>query len=401
MKKYCFVFFLLSFLLPSLTLAQDHPVSLVLADTQSGYIFVKENEKQVLPPASLAKLMTLYLTFSALEKGWLKLEDALSVSPYAAAQPKSNLDLIPGQTITVRQAISALIVKSANDVAVVLAEALGKTEGEFAQMMNKTAQQLNMTHTQFTNASGLHDSAQQTTAQDMAIMALALLKHYPQYYPLFSQTSFDFNGHTYTSHNHVLKDYEGAEGMKTGYVAAVGYNLITTAKKNEDRLVGVAMGYDSVLERDEAMKALLDEGFHRVKIQKEAVAMGKLSPAFDPLHRRLLLPKIDMAALIPEMPYHIRYFLQQKKQMPSTVFVSSIKGKWGIQVGAFGSMNRAQQTALRANALLPEGKLNIQTPYKKSLYRAQLIGFDDKTKAQQACRFLNAKEYPCFLIQGG
>lgn len=401
MRLAAFIFFVWCFFFSGGSQAQNHPVSLVLADTQSGYMFVRENEKQVLAPASLTKLMTLYLTFSALEKGWLKLEDSLTVSPYAAAQPRSNLNLIAGQTITVRQAILALIVKSANDVAVVLAEALGGSEAGFSQMMNKAAFQLNMKHTRFTNASGLHDSFQQTTAQDMAIMALALLKHYPQYYPLFSQKSFDFEGRTYTSHNHVLQDYEGAEGMKTGYVAAVGYNLITTAKKHEDRLLGVVMGYDSVAQRDEAMKALLDEGFHRVQIQKKAVAEGRLSPAFDPLHRRLLLPKIDVAVLAPEMPYHIRHFMQPKKTAPLFVVSSSVKGNWAIQVGAFTSLNRAQQVALRASVLLPETTLNVRTPFDKSLYRAQLTGFTNKMKAEQACRYLNQREYPCFLIQGG
>ena len=379
--------------------AQDKPVSMILADTESGYLFMRENEKQMMPPASLAKLMTLYLSFSALEKGWLKWDDKLTASPYASGQPASNLNLYPGQTISVRQAISALIVKSANDVSVVLAEALGGDEETFVKMMNETAQQLNMAHTHFANASGLHDVEQQTTAQDMAVLALAILKHYPQYYPLFAQTSFDFDGHTYVSHNHVLQEYEGAEGMKTGYVAAVGYNLITTAKKNDNRLLGVVMGYDSVLGRDEAMKAILDEGFKRVAVQKKAVASGKLSPAMDPLHRRLMLPKLDMAKLVPQMPYHIKAALTMKK-VPVYMATGEEKGGpfWTIQVGAFSSIEKAQRMASRALAFLHGQDVKIKTSPAKSLYRAQLTGFSNRQGAVQACRQLNEKECPCFLV---
>ena len=217
--------------------------------------------------------------------------------------------------------------------------------------------------------------------------------------PLFAQTSFDFDGHTYVSHNHVLKEYEGAEGMKTGYVAAVGYNLITTAKKNDNRLLGVVMGYDSVLGRDEAMKAILDEGFKRVAVQKKAVASGKLSPAMDPLHRRLMLPKLDMAKLVPQMPYHIKAALTMKK-VPVYMATGEEKGGpfWTIQVGAFSSIEKAQRMASRALAFLHGQNVKIKTSPAKSLYRAQLTGFSNRQGAVQACRQLNEKECPCFLV---
>lgn len=370
-------------------------VSMVLADTDSGYIFARENEYKPLPPASLTKLMTLYLTFASLEKGWLKWDDQLTVSPHAAAQPASNLDLYPGQKMTVREAVSALIVKSANDVAVVLAETLAGDEEHFAQIMNQMAESLNMKQTLFMNASGLHAEGQQTTAHDMAIMGLALIKHFPQYYPLFSQQSFEFNGQTYQGHNHVLQEYEGAEGMKTGYVAAVGYNLIATAKKDKTRLLGVVMGYDTIFERDENMKALLDVGFQRVGIQQQAVASGRVNPAFDPLHRRFILPKNDIALVAPKIPYQIKRALTQKIQYVQPQYAPL----WTIQVGAFSSAEKAQHMALRAFYLLNQQPVKIQTPETNSLYRAQLAGFSNRSEAVRACEKLNQNNCPCFLVQ--
>lgn len=375
----------------------------LIADTQSGYLFFKDNSQTQMAPASLTKLMTLYITFSALEKGWLKWDDLLPISEYAAAQPRTNLNLQAGQTITVRQAVEGMIVHSANDAAVVLAEALSQDEDKFAQIMTQTARQLKMMHTDFKNASGLHKEGQQTTAHDMAILALALIHHFPQYYPLFSKTSFELNGHTYTTHNRLLNDYQGTEGMKTGYVAAVGYNMISTVQKEGRRLVGVVMGANTGSERDKKMKYLLDKGFQRVEVQKQAVAKGELSPALDPLHRHFMLKKVDMTPYGFEMKRNMAQAIKLAQHPRPILFNhppsdDSKLSTWVVQVGAFKTMNQAVQMSQKALALLETTKIKAEPIEKDSVFRAQLTGFSDKSDASQACHFLNKKDCPCFLV---
>ena len=240
-------------------------VSTLVADTKSGLILASKNATQQQYPASLTKVMTLYLTFSAIDKGILKMDDRLPVSLKAARQPRSKLYVRAGQTISVRDAIMALIIISANDVAVVLAEALAPSEEEFAQIMTKTARSLGLKSTTFKNASGLHNPDQVTTAQDMAVLAMAMIHHFPHHYKLFSKRSFTYKGRTYRSHNHVQKKYKGAEGLKTGYISAVGYNIISTAKRNNNRLVSVVIGQDTVALRDKQAMNLLDKGFSKIK----------------------------------------------------------------------------------------------------------------------------------------
>lgn len=382
-------------------LAQDRVSGALIADTQSGYLFFKDNVQAKMAPASLTKLMTLYITFSALEKGWLKWDDPLYVSEHAALQPRTNLGLYAGQRLTVRQAVDAVIVHSANDAAVVLSEALAQDENAFAQMMTQIARQLKMNQTYFKNASGLHEEGQETTPHDMAILALALIHHYPQYYPLFSQKSFDFNGRTYTSHNKLLNDQD-VEGMKTGYVAASGYNIISTAQKDGTRLLGIVMGADNKQDRDQRMRNLLDKGFQKVAIQKQAVYSGELSPALDPLHRRLMLKKTDLTPYAFDMQRSAKRAIRLAQNTSLPVFdpIASQPNSsaWTIQVGAFRTIGQAVQIAQNALNLLQAPNLKITTSPRASLHRAQLTGFSDKGRAEQACHFLNQKEMPCFLV---
>lgn len=246
-------------------------VSTLLADTQNGVILSSQNASTQQYPASLTKVMTLYLTFNALEKGLLKMDDALPISLHAAKQPASKMYLKAGETIRVRDAINALIIKSANDVAVVLAETLAPSEADFAKMMTETAKKLGMKNTVFRNASGLHHPNQVTTAQDMAVLTIALINHFPQYYKLFAKNEFTYRGKVYKTHNRVTKNYKGAEGLKTGYVAAVGYNIISTAKRSNQRFVTVVIGQKSIAERDKQAIRLLDKGFTMAKSQKSVL----------------------------------------------------------------------------------------------------------------------------------
>ena len=388
--------------------ALAQPMSCLVADVDSGYIFARQNIGTPLPPASLTKIMTLYLTFSALDKGWLKMDSKLPVSSWAASQEPSNLDLVAGDTITVREAILALIVKSANDVAVVLAEALAPSEQDFANMMTQAAAQLGMAQTVFKNASGLYHPEQLSSAQDMAILTLATIKNFPHYYPLFSTQSFTYHGREYTTHNRVLTDYQGAEGFKTGYISAVGYNIISTATQNNRRLVGVVIGDQSARERDTYVKALLDSGFEKVRRQQKAVAQGRLQPAFDPLQRKVMVNQLNMAVFAPMMTRQIKQALALGKKyannevhnrMHQVTFTQTPDYDWSIQIGAFNTQEKAFSMANRALSLLKSSDYIVQTQRKNAnIYRSRLTGFRTKQMAQSACTALQNKNYACFVV---
>ncbi|MCF6275995.1 MAG: D-alanyl-D-alanine carboxypeptidase, partial [Robiginitomaculum sp.] len=217
-------------------------------------------------PASLTKMMTLYLTFDALERGDIHLNEPMQVSAQAARTPPGKLGLRAGRSITVEQAIQALAVKSANDVAVVLAERLGGSEREFAALMTAKAKALGMQRTVFRNANGLPDDGQFTTARDMGKLAEALLRTHQKYYPYFSQKTFRYNGRTYKNHNTLLGKVDGVDGFKTGYTNASGYNLVLSAERGGRRLIAVVLGGASGKSRDTHMADLIERGFN---VQKQ------------------------------------------------------------------------------------------------------------------------------------
>ncbi len=268
------LFILLFFFVFGWAANAESAVSSLVADTSSGLIYESKNASVRQYPASLTKVMTLYLTFNALENGLLKMDDRLPISAHAAKQPRSKMFLKRGDTIRVKDAVMALIIKSANDAAVVLAEALAPSEADFAKMMTEVAHQLGLKNTQFRNASGLHHPEQVTTARDMAVLTIALINHFPQYYKLFSKENFWYRGKEYKTHNRVTQKYAGAEGLKTGYVAAVGYNIISTAKRKNNRLVSVVIGQKTGAIRDKQVMGLLDRGF--TATQKPRSVLQKL-----------------------------------------------------------------------------------------------------------------------------
>ena len=232
--------------------------SSIVIDAQSGNILYSNNAEELRYPASLTKLMTLYIAFNALETGKLKLTDKLKVSSTAASRSPSKLGMPAGSYIDVKTLIQALIVKSANDCATVLAEALSPNEAAFANLMTQTAHRLGMHRTIFKNASGLPNSAQKTTAKDLAILGAAIYHHFPQYYHLFSLTEFQYNGVTYKTHNYLLNDSLGTDGMKTGYTAAAGFNILTSAQQGKYRVIAVTMGHKKVKERDEDISKMME-----------------------------------------------------------------------------------------------------------------------------------------------
>jgi D-alanyl-D-alanine carboxypeptidase len=240
--------------------AVTRPVSAIVMDARDGSILYAENAGIVRRPASLTKMMTLFLTFDALDAGTLRPGDPVRISRYASRQPPSRIGLAPGATMTVDQAIRAVAVVSANDVAVALAEAVGGTEDRFARMMTAKARELGLADTSFTNATGL-PGANLTTAQDMARLSLALLRDHPRRYAAFGTRSFSWRGRTVQNHNHLLGAYPGADGLKTGYTAEAGFALAASAKRGERRLIAVVIGERSVQLRDRRVAKLLTEGF--------------------------------------------------------------------------------------------------------------------------------------------
>lgn len=262
--------------------------SSLLVESDSGRVLVSENATDKRYPASLTKMMTLYMAFDALERGEIKMDQLLPVSRKAARQPRSRMRLKAGTTISVENAIFAMISKSANDAAVVVAEALAGSEEQFADKMTRVARELGMKNTRFKNASGLHHKDQVTTAQDMVVLSKALIEHFPEYYKLFSVRGFRYGRRYYGNHNLVARFYKGGDGLKTGYVDASGYHVVGSAKRNGKRLIGVILGRNSVRERDRHMFRLLDFGFRELsksKAEKSAEPSSLFSeevPNFSP-----------------------------------------------------------------------------------------------------------------------
>lgn len=357
----------------------------ILIDAETGQVLAETNADAKTYPASLTKVMTLYVTFEEMRAGRLTPKTKLAVSNHAASQSPSKLGLKRGESITVEQLILGMVTKSANDAACVLAEGIAGSESEFAERLTRTAGKLGMAATQFRNASGLPDRKQVTTARDMAIMARAVIRDFPEYYHYFSTESFKYKGLVHRNHNKMLKTYPGMDGLKTGYIRASGFNLIATAKRDGQRLIGVIMGGHSPVSRNAQMKRLLNAGFLKQTTRLAAID-GKPSPASvaqaqeAPAAKPVTPPAATVAANPP-----------------------SADPDWGIQVGAFSRFATAHLAATRAarNAprLLSRGKVSIDSAGQGggTVYRARLMGLSE-SRARKACEVLAAKDFDCLTI---
>lgn len=251
-----------------------------LIEASTGTVLYTRDGDQQLRPASTTKVMTAYLTFQALKDGRLTLDQELEVSSYAAGMPRTNLAMIGPvtytdkktgrkrtvqrqniKTITVENALKGMLVHSANDAAVVLAEAIGGDTTTFATMMNETARNIGMTGTNFVNPNGLPHNDQYATVEDMAKLSAAVIRDFPEYYSFFNTRSFTFNGVTYKNYNNMLGSYPGADGLKTGWISSSGYNLTASATRDGHRVIGVVFGARSPAERKKDMTELFDYGF--------------------------------------------------------------------------------------------------------------------------------------------
>ncbi|MFT3730217.1 MAG: serine hydrolase [Hyphomicrobium sp.] len=229
----------------------------LILDANSGAVLHNSEGDEPRHPASLTKMMTLYLTFETLQSGRLRMSDKLTISEHAANAAPSKLDLDPGDQISVDDAIKAIVTKSANDIAIALAERIGGTEANFTRLMNARARDLGMSTTHYENASGLPNDDQITTARDMATLALHLQDDFPQYYPVFSTRVFAYGGKSYRNHNTMLNSFAGVDGIKTGYTRASGFNLVTSWRRGNRHLIGVVFGGDTAGERNAEMRTLL------------------------------------------------------------------------------------------------------------------------------------------------
>jgi len=237
----------------------------ILIDAKTGEVLYSRRPDAQRAPASITKVMTLYLAFEALQKGELNLKDRISISRHAWGQAPSRLGLGRGATISVEAAMHVIATKSANDISVALAERLGGSEIKFARMMTEKARELGMKNTTFMNASGLSAPGHMTTARDLAILSLAVQKNFPEYYNYFSQPQYSYGKQVLANHNHLLRTMPGVDGIKTGYTVQAGFTLAASAVRDGRRLIAVVLGGPSTMARDQNVRALLEAGFDVLK----------------------------------------------------------------------------------------------------------------------------------------
>lgn len=389
----------------------------LIIDGDTGNVLHAENANAKRYPASLTKMMTLYLAFEALRSGKLSMDTMMPVSRHAASMPQTNLFLRPGDRISVRDAIKALIIRSANDVAVVMAEAIGNSEWEFANQMTQKARQLGMNATVFRNANGLPDNRQYTTARDMAVLAMALKKHFPQYYPLFKTTQFTYRGRTYLTHNHVMERLPGAEGLKTGYINASGFNLVTSAVRGGRNLVGVVMGGRTAYTRDSHMIKLMEQSFtHLARGTGAPQYVAEANPqksSFARIPRPVAKPRIQLASNdaswavgVQQQPSPPPALVMEPPAAPRGQFMQVAEKEWAIQVGAYSGMPEAMMAATNAVRMavneLADAKIAVSNGKDQTngqeIHRARLANLDE-TQAHHACQRLIALRQSCFVIK--
>jgi D-alanyl-D-alanine carboxypeptidase len=347
--------------------------SSIVVDAASGDVLYDVNADQPRHPASLTKMMTLYLAFEALRDRRISLEPSVPVSAHAASMAPTKLGLMPGSIISVEQTILSLVTKSANDAASALGELLGGSEDRFAQMMTLRARALGMNRSTFQNASGLPDPDQWTTARDLAILGRHLIKDFPAYYAYFSTPTFVWRRQVIFNHDNLLRSYPGADGLKTGYTQASGYNLVTSAVRGGVRLVGVVLGASSNSERDYHMASLLDDGFEHLDIPTPRKPVQTVSRVTLVSTARAAVPARPAAA--PARP-----------------------AAWSIQVGSFQTQSAARAAAIAAQRKAEAGQISVKaiTIRNKTTWRAQVVGLTS-SDAQDACSARRKKA--CLVIR--
>jgi D-alanyl-D-alanine carboxypeptidase len=382
----------------------------IVIEESSGKVLFSRNADNLRYPASLTKIMTLYLMFEDIEAGRITLKSRIPISRKAAGRSPSKLYLKPGQSISVEQAIYALVTKSANDVATAVAEKLSGTERKFAKRMTRKARSLGMNRTTFMNASGLPNSRQKSTARDMAVLAAAMRRDFPQFYKYFSTQSFNWKGRKYRNHNRLLANYRGTDGIKTGYINASGFNLVATVERNGVRLIGVVFGGKTSKSRDRHMMQILDNQFKRAKtirVRRAALAPPPTLPVAPP-DRGLKLPEslpISKARRNPQPapdasdnPEFIDLNVASATN-PDTIS----KTTWSVQIGNFTQRVTAHRAAIVARRTADDvlgmtpANLHLVTRGAIPLWRVRFNDLEED-QARAACAALFAAGRPCIAI---
>ena len=382
----------------------------IVVDAKSGEILYAKHADSPRYPASITKIMTLYLTFEQLAAGKMHLDDRVAFSPHAAAQAPSKLGVRSGDSITINEAISAMTTLSANDAAVAMGEKIAGTESRFAALMTLRAQELGMQNTHFANANGLPDSRNLSSARDIAILSRAVMRDYPQYYHYFSLEAFNFRGREIGSHNHLLGP--GVDGLKTGFTNASGFNIAISGVRDNRRLIVVVMGGPTRVTRDQNAEDLLLTGFNvqrrRAMGEKIVVAQNMFGPQElsgpvvrppseqgdgdqDQLRIELTgqpmkMAKLDMAP---------RKGRTAKEDAPKVT-----KAKWAVQVGEFRSKSDAHAQIVLVGKKFADQFEGARGAADKAgrKYKAVFTGFTE-IDAKGACRALKAKRLACMVIQ--
>jgi D-alanyl-D-alanine carboxypeptidase len=399
----------------------------IVLEASSGRILYERMSNEARYPASLTKMMTLYLLFEQLQKGALTLSTPLTASQYACSQEPTRLGLKPGDQVTVEDAIKALIVRSANDVAVMVAEHLGGSEYAFASRMTQKAHELGMARTTFANASGLPDTSQKSTAWDLALLSRRLVTDFPQFYPYFRSQSFYWGGRSFEGHNNLMKFFDGADGLKTGYTRVSGYNLASSATRKGTRLIAVVMGGRSARDRDIQSAELLETEFSKIGLgrptpvimamsplvldDEEAAAADQAASSFRP---DASSPVTMAAAGTPPAPAPVAAAAAPRDvgqgdtsdQARRATPVVAGTGQWGIQVGAHVAREKAE-TQLRdvqskMRDLLGQAKSAIVEldVRGETFYRVRFGAFTP-AKAESLCDQLQKRGTSCLVVTEG
>jgi len=397
--------------------AARQPTASIVIDANTGKTLHAHAADERRFPASLTKMMTIYLVFEALQQRRIKARDRITFSDYAAAQPPSKLGLEPGETISVDNAVRALITKSANDVATALAEYMAGSEKAFASLMTRKARALGMRDTYFRNASGLPDPMQVTTARDMATLGLALQDHFPRRFKLFSLRHFAFRKRRYSNHNRLLGRFRGTDGIKTGYTRASGFNITTNVRRDGKHLVGVVIGQKSGRQRNAVMRRLLSRALSRASTRRtrrlrrpvsapRLIARPRLVPRPYQAKRgqRTKLAKV-LGAYRPAARRPMQRAAARKiTTIRQPALPRSIQSTHQVQVGAFLSDTEARQALVAVSAQagpLLRGYQPISLKARsnaRTIYRARFAGFDG-AGAIETCANLKSVRVDCFVTR--
>lgn len=407
------------FITASLTAANaNSKYSGIVIDAKTGRTIYENSADTLRYPASLTKMMTLYLLFDAMDSGKVNESTRITFSRHAASQPPTKLGIPAGQSIPVETAIYAMVTRSANDVATAVGEFLGGSESNFARMMTAKARQLGMTRTVFQNANGLPDPDQHTTAHDMARLGMALHDQHAKYFHYFSTRSFVYKGHPIGNHNHLLGRLEGVDGIKTGYIRASGFNIVTTVSRDNRRIVAVVFGGRTARSRDAQMIKLVNTylpkastGRDRFLIAENGAraAVASILPDDIPLPtRRPKLPIVNAYADDDTQTAASAIVEPIKKPQPAIDPVrtaSTPKSGWAIQVASAPSQSGAQavlaRTAKKAARILADASAFTEEFDMKgtTYYRARFGGFASKSEAWNTCGALKKKSIACYAVE--